>query len=179
MLISVRKGLLLLLCCLTATPAVAAAQDDEVFVDPGSPSGKEYALPIDRAREEGSSTRRQPQKPRPQKAPLFGEGVEGAVESPTARATPKSPSKEPKTESKAGSTSAKARAAREEEAAGREKAAAAAEARAAELARTRALRAEAAAPTGGMGIAAILGVGVGVLLIGGLVGLWLRRRAVS
>ncbi|HEV2060394.1 MAG TPA: hypothetical protein VGR11_13645 [Solirubrobacteraceae bacterium] len=173
MLIFVRKGLLLLLCCLTATPAVAAAQEDKVFVDPGSPSGKEYALPIDRAREQGSSTQRQPQKLR-EKAPLFGEGVEGGVRNTTSPPTPKSSAKEAKAERKAGSTSADAR---EEEAAAREKAAAAAEAR--DLARTRALRAQAAAPEGGTGVIAVVGAGVVVLLVGGLIGLWLRRRSAA
>jgi len=55
---------------------VALAQDDEVFVDPGSPSGKEYALPVDSARQQAAKDGRK-RSSKTQAAPLFGEGVGG------------------------------------------------------------------------------------------------------
>lgn len=179
-LTAVRRGLPLLLCALCAlagTASVAAAQDDEVFVDPGSPSGKEYALPIDEARQQGAAK----QKPKPSaeraKPPLFGEGVEPKRAGTT---TPQAAPERRDAGSRDDAKRAKARAAdnRRAKAAAREKAAAEAAARAAEeVARTRALRAQAASPDGGVGFAAMIGAGVGVLLIGGLAGLLLRRRA--
>lgn len=54
----------------TVLPAAALAQGDDVFVDPDSPAGKEYAIPIDEARREASG-----RDGAPGSAPLFGEGV--------------------------------------------------------------------------------------------------------
>ena len=172
--------LLCVLCGLMVTAPVAAAQDDEVFVDPRSPSGKEYALPIDQARQQGAPKTHKPKRSSESaKAPLFGEGVEpNRGGTTTTQAAP-----ERRDGSQDGSRPANARAAAERtanaaaraKAAALEKADAEADARSAELARTRALRAQAAAPEGG-GFTAIIGAGVGVLLIGGLVGLLLRRR---
>jgi hypothetical protein len=49
------RGLLLMLCaCALLAPMTATAAQDEIFVDPGSPSGKEYALPIDSARKQAA-----------------------------------------------------------------------------------------------------------------------------
>lgn len=56
----------------TLAPVATAA---EVHFDPDSPAGKEYALPLDQARDEaagGKAADRPPGVP----APLFGEGVE-------------------------------------------------------------------------------------------------------
>ncbi len=39
-----------------AFPPAAMAADAGVFIDPGSPAGKEYALPIDSGRSEGTPT---------------------------------------------------------------------------------------------------------------------------
>ena len=51
----------------------AAAQ---VFVDPGSPSGKEYAIPLEEARREASTGGGDfPVEQGERSAPLFGEGV--------------------------------------------------------------------------------------------------------
>lgn len=68
----------LLLAATVASPA--AAQDDGVFVDPvdpDSPAGKEYALPLDRAREEaapGAGTSEDGGRGSGQ--PLFGVGID-------------------------------------------------------------------------------------------------------
>ncbi len=64
---------------LALTAPLALAQEEGVTVDPGSPAGKEYALPIDQARRDaadgggrggggGVAARRRP-------TPAFGEGV--------------------------------------------------------------------------------------------------------
>jgi hypothetical protein len=173
------KGLPALLCALIATtfaaPAgVALAQDDGVVVDPGSPTGKEYALPVQRAREQASKKKQTGTST----APLFGEGVN---DTPTTT----TPAPAAKT---SGDSASKAAAAREkaretlaarEAAAAQAKAAADAAAREQALANARALRAQATTPDGGIGVGGIIAVGVAVLLVGGLVGLWLRRRAAS
>lgn len=64
------------LACL-APAASAVAQDDGVFIDPESPTAKEYALPIESARRQadpaGSQAKRIEQGAAA--APLFGEGI--------------------------------------------------------------------------------------------------------
>jgi len=73
------RGLLLALCGLALLAPAAVAADDEVFVDPGSPSGKEYALPVDRARQEAAGETKGAKGSNGKAAtPLFGEGVEAA-----------------------------------------------------------------------------------------------------
>jgi hypothetical protein len=70
------KRTALLAVLLAATPAPpAAAQEDGVFVDPDSPAGKEYAVPLQEARRQaaagdnGNASSGQP---------LFGEGIKRA-----------------------------------------------------------------------------------------------------
>src|SRR5688500_11004564 len=59
---------------LLAVGGEAAAQSDGVFVDPDTPAGKEYALPLDKARQDvapnagGESSQ-------PGEAELFGAGI--------------------------------------------------------------------------------------------------------
>jgi hypothetical protein len=71
-------GALLLL----GTPGAATAQERGVHVDPGSPAGKEYAIPIERARREASggskitSGNATTQAAAP--VPLFGQGIKPA-----------------------------------------------------------------------------------------------------
>jgi hypothetical protein len=65
---------LIALLLLVVAPS-AAAQEDGVFVDPDSPAGKEYAVPIDQARGEAAGTANRP----PGEEPLFGEGIEPAA----------------------------------------------------------------------------------------------------
>lgn len=175
----VLSRLLALVCALVAivvasavVAPVALAQEDEVFVDPGSPSGKEYELPIDRARQQaGTSTKKGSGSRR---APLFGEGVErnatgGTGGTRSAKGADDRRTKDSKRDSERRKTRGEADDAQSEEGSQ--------EARDTEF-DTRALRAQAAAaPDGGIGIGGIAGVGIAVLLVGGLAGLWLRRRA--
>ncbi|MDQ3678037.1 MAG: hypothetical protein M3401_14785 [Actinomycetota bacterium] len=146
------RRLLLPGLCALALAAPATAQDPQV--DPGSPAGTEYQLPIDRAREEaggrsggssgsGGSTSSE--------APLFGAGVES--EKPTSgnrkSGTESDPATtadvEPDTQTSTPETA----------------------------------RAQASAPDDGAGALVAIGAGAGgVLLLGGLAGLALRRRTV-
>lgn len=73
---------------LLALPAVAAAQDG-VVIDDDSPTGKEYAIPVERAREEASGRKGSPSPPAPgEAAPLFGVGVGEEPDSGGGRAEP-------------------------------------------------------------------------------------------
>src|SRR3712207_6668800 len=69
-------------------PAGALAQDDGVFIDPDSPSAKEYEIPTESARREASG-RKGKVKSGARDAPLFGEGIEDRSATPTP--TPTSP----------------------------------------------------------------------------------------
>jgi hypothetical protein len=70
----IRTALTALLLAATAAPP-AAAQEDGVFVDPDSPAGVEYAIPLQEARRQAAGGRRaDPGSGRP----LFGEGIERA-----------------------------------------------------------------------------------------------------
>lgn len=156
----VLRVLLLLVCGLALFASPAAAQDDDVQVDPDSPSGREYALPVDSARSQaskGSSTRRSAG----QAAPLFGEGVRSGAGGGGAGDSAQAD----KTASKAGPS----------DDAGEDEDASSALRRAA-TSTPQTLRAQAAAPDGGSSLLVIVGVGAGVLLAGGLIGLALRRR---
>jgi len=164
------KSLLALMCAFTVTASaavapVAVAQEDGVTVDPGSPSGKEYALPIDRARAqaaEGGGSGSPAQK-----APLFGEGVDGdgAGAGRGGSAADRGSSRD-----RADGTRGAASPIDDIESGGNGSSDDSASANDRRL-----LRAQAA--EGGLGIGATIGAGIGILLIGGLIGLWLRRRA--
>jgi hypothetical protein len=65
-----RLALIALLLAVAAPPA--AAQQDGVFVDPDSPAGKEYAVPIDQACGEAAGGGESGSG----EEPLFGEGIE-------------------------------------------------------------------------------------------------------
>lgn len=96
-----------------ALPApLAVAQEEGVTVDPGSPAGKEYALPIDQARRDaadggdrggggGVAAGRRP-------APAFGEGVRPDRGSGSAGGRESSPPSRPGAESLSRSTSSAA-----------------------------------------------------------------------
>jgi len=161
MLTLLRRGVLLLLACgLTVIAPVASARDDQVFVDPDSPSGKEYELPVNSARRQGAANDKRDRAAPSQEAPLFGEGVErGGTPAPARapqRSRPRSgSSRKPPSEDVARATHS-ARASADV---------------------TAERKAQAATPEGDGGLAAIGGVGAGVLLLGGLAGLFLRRRA--
>jgi hypothetical protein len=147
----------LLVTCVCALALTAPAQAQDPQVDPDSPTGTEYQLPIDRAREQaggGSGASRggsQGTGPPGEPPPLFGAGVEEKRQ-PTGRRT------------KPGSDSSPARTADVEPELGSSTPAR--------------VRAQAPAPdSGGSGLVAIGGGAAGVLLLGGLVGLAWRRRA--
>lgn len=172
------RSLLALMCALAVIASVAiapaaVAQEDGVTVDPGSPSGKEYALPIDRARAQaakgGSGSDAQ-------KAPLFGEGVDGDGAGPTAG---RGGSAADRGSSAGGRGSSRDRAGGTRGAASPmddlESGGSGSSDDSASANDRRLLRAQAA--EGGLGIGASIGAGIGILLIGGLIGLWLRRRA--
>ncbi|MEA2157611.1 MAG: hypothetical protein QOE11_3751 [Solirubrobacteraceae bacterium] len=147
-------------------------------VDPSSPSGREYAIPVERARQQASKHAKK--KTGTTTTPLFGEGVNDGGSggtTPSAAAKPKSAAAS-KAKAPSGAKGAQSKA-RADAAAQAQAAAAIAAARVRELARARDLRAEASAPQGGIGIGGIIAVGVAVLLVGGLIGLWLRRRATT
>ena len=68
-----RAGLVTVFVCLIlAAPAVA--QEDGVFVDPDSPAGKEYAIPLEEARRHGAGGGAPGTG-----QPLFGAGIERAT----------------------------------------------------------------------------------------------------
>lgn len=71
-----RTALIALLLAVTVAPG-AAAQDEGVFVDPETPAGKEYALPLEQARREaapGANGRQDGDAASEQ--PLFGVGID-------------------------------------------------------------------------------------------------------
>ena len=155
------RGLLLTLCALALTAPAAVAQDDEIFVDPGSPSGKEYALPVESARQQASRDGQQRSSAAARPAPLFGEGVDGS------------------TAGQGGATSGAGAgdASRGGGGGGASGDADGGTPGAQGAARTATLKAQAATPDGGIGLAAVIGMGAGVLVLGGVIGVLLRRRA--
>lgn len=160
------RSLLALMCAFTviasvAVAPVAVAQEDGVTVDPGSPSGKEYALPIDRARAQAAKSGGSGSDA--QKAPIFGEGVDGDGAGPTA-------GRRGSAADRGSSASGRGSGPDDLESGGSGSSDDSASANDRRL-----LRAQAA--EGGLGIGASIGAGIGILLIGGLIGLWLRRRA--
>lgn len=132
-----------------APPAVA---QDDPQIDPDSPPGTEYQLPIDRAREQASSGT---SSGKGGEAPLFGEGVGNGKSG--AKSNSKSGSG-----GQSGSDRGEGTAQRNDQLG----------ASTSKVVQTGA----SAADGGGMGITAIGAGAAGVLLIGGLAGLFLRRR---
>lgn len=60
-------------------PGAAQAQEPGVHVDPNSPSGREYVIPLEEARRVGRDTADQPVPTSGSaQAPLFGDGIEPA-----------------------------------------------------------------------------------------------------
>lgn len=72
------RRLLPIACAIAALAAPGAAA--QVYVDPESPSGKEYALPLESQRRQADPARRSGAKvvPGEQTSPLFGEGIQPA-----------------------------------------------------------------------------------------------------
>jgi outer membrane biosynthesis protein TonB len=66
--------------------APASAQQPEVQVDPDSPAGSEYAIPLEQARRQAAPDNEKPQKRGGDSGQLFGAGIEKAP--PEAPPTP-------------------------------------------------------------------------------------------
>lgn len=153
----VSRHLIIVGLLLFGLPEAAGAQG--VVVDPDSPTGKEYAIPLEAARRATSPSTGGPgSAPTAQKAPLFGEGVTAAGEAgpgetahgDSARGSGErgSSNLDPATETRPG-------------------------------VRVRPLdvaTARPGAPDGGASLAVLLGAGLGVLILGGAAGMVLRAR---
>jgi cobalamin biosynthesis Mg chelatase CobN len=207
-MLRVHRLLLSTIAALAVLAPAAQAQELEpgVSVDPNSPAGKEYALPVDSARKaaQGKTSKK---KATDKKAPLFGEGVKskkdssdsgasksgsssGSGDSGTTASTPssgdagsKSSSSKDKTPSSKSGTSEKKKQSKAEKDRSDDSEAASTTVdeeppppAPQEVAQ---IAAQANQPTsgGGMGTALIIGAGgLAVLLLGGLAGLAMRRR---
>jgi hypothetical protein len=138
------------------------AQEEGVFIDPGSPSAKEYAIPLEAERRQADPD----QEPSAgiqqgsRSSPIFGTGiVSGGSGEETSSGAP-SPAAN---ERDRGARDAPGKTALQESA---------------DEDVVRAAASDPGAPDGGAGVPLTIGgVAVGVLLVGGLVGLLLRRRA--
>jgi hypothetical protein len=144
---------------LLPAPAVAQ-QDDQVFVDPDSPTGKQYAIPLESARRQADPNgdgRLAPPGGRPAgvaPAPLFGEGIATAANADGAN----KPSKQ-----KRSTASSKLKSKQRSQA---------------DSGPLKAAINNPGAPAGGIGSTALIAAGAAlVLLLGGLLGFALRRRA--
>ncbi len=156
---------------LALTASTAAAQEDGVTVDPRSPAGKQYALPIDQARRDatgGGPGDRRADGARP--TPAFGQGVrpETAAGGSGSPAGDGAPGAAPRSGSPAEATvTGSARTAPSEQQRRHE--------------RGDIDRALVKASVGGSGASdgslALLGGGVAVMVLGVAAGLALRRRA--
>lgn len=70
---------LLALAAIMLVPPAAFGRDAKVHLDPDDAAAREYAVPLDKARRAGAGLRRDGSEP--VAAPLFGAGIEPAVES--------------------------------------------------------------------------------------------------
>lgn len=176
---SKRMPIILAVAATAAFPSAAIAKTEPgVHTDPGSPGGKEYAIPIDKARQlghrQGGSSHGS--------TPLFGQGL-----TPRSRGAGASGSSAPAAQAAASSGSTRPSLAGSTPRAGKPetgRSGGQAVASAAGAARARAdsprgiIRAGAIIRAGSDGpLLAILGGGALVLIAGGLGGLFLRRRA--
>jgi hypothetical protein len=174
--------------------ATAFGQNDPgggVTVDPNSPSGTEYDIPLERARRESEGKQKKNVTAGSQSSPLFGEGVQSqATPSAQTPATTAGPTAAEKAKAKAKAKKAKAekaraKAKREAIAARKRKERAAKEAKAKQRAAAakakaderRAVAEQVANEAGGAAPSAAAALGGGVLLIAGLGGWLLRRRS--
>jgi hypothetical protein len=79
------RSLVAFLIALLALPAGAAAQRGGVFVDPETPAGTEYAIPLEEARRHGAGGEKGGANGGSGSQPLFGEGIERAPRASGAR----------------------------------------------------------------------------------------------
>lgn len=158
-------GLLALIAAMMLGATAGSAQDREggLQVDPGSPSGREYAIPLEQARRNGSAAGPADRITPGQRnvAPAFGEGVgDGGGSSASGSTDGGATSKD---RAQAGSD----RPARDSTSTGDD-----ASRRAPAVASIQ----RSSADTGSGPVIAIAGVGGGVLLMGAAAGVVLRRR---
>lgn len=151
-------GLTLLIVAVCASPAAA---QQSIFVDPDSPTGAEYDIPLERARRDASPDPQSAnQSYRSSSAPLFGSGIETGSDG-GGKARTSSPSSSGARGSR--STGKKAQRSRRSGRRGIPEAVQAA------------IR-QPGAPDGGIGTTLLFGgAGLLVLLLGGAVGIALRR----
>jgi hypothetical protein len=75
-----RVGLLTVpLILIALSPSTSSAQGEGVFVDPDSPAGVQYDIPLERARRDAAPTASDAQPSTQASAPLFGEGITRAA----------------------------------------------------------------------------------------------------
>jgi hypothetical protein len=145
-----------MVACLVAASA-ADAQDPGVFIDPGDPSAKEYAIPFEQERRQadpgqGASA---PVAPGTRSSPTFGVGITsgnapGPADDPGDGGSGKAQDDEPERERVSDADSAVVQAA----------------------------AAQPGAPERGTEVTLMIaGIALGVLLAGGVAGLLWRRRA--
>ena len=161
-----------------------------VTVDPNSPSGTEYDIPVERARRQSEGKKHKSVKPGSQSAPLFGQGIQSQSGTSTNESTTPADTSQADAAKKAAAAkkrkaaaaakkrkklkNAKAAAAAAKAKAAAQKAAADKADKAKEAERT---AAEADRVGSGSGPAAAAALGGGVLLIAGIGGWLLRRRS--
>ncbi len=75
--------LVFLLACTICAALAPPAIGQEVRTDPDSPSGTEYQIPIERARDTGARDGGNPKQAGERSAPLFGEGIDRTSEDET------------------------------------------------------------------------------------------------
>ena len=141
-----------------AAPAIA--QEDGVFIDPDSPSAKEYGIPLEAERRQADPAQEPDAGIRQgsRSSPIFGAGIVGDGERPE-KTNADAPGSAGKKRERDAPREAKPRESDDD-------------------AVVRAAAANPGAPSGGAGVPlTIAGVAAGVLFIGGLAGLLLRRRA--
>jgi hypothetical protein len=169
----VRMGVLSALASL-AFAAPALAQDDGVYIDPDSPSAKEYSIPLESERRQADPGH-DPQAGTVQgerSSPIFGAGIvsgRAAAGATTARAggaeTPRAERSAADDDKNGRGTGARSRQSKQI-------------ARGSDAEVLQAATSNPGPPAGGLGVPLTIGgVAIGVLLLGGLVGLLLRRRA--
>ena len=153
--------------------APAAAQEEGVFIDPGSPSAKEYAIPLEAERrqadpgQEPSAGVQQGSR----SSPIFGTGIvsDGDTGGEPSSGAPSSTAEDGDSDAVKD---------RERDAAEDTPQETEPSTRPEDAAVVRAATSNPGPPSGGAGVPLTIGgVALGVLLVGGLAGLLLRRRA--
>lgn len=149
-------------------PAPAVAHGGGVFVDPDSPTGKQYQLPLESARRQadpGSDGRLAPPGARPSgtgPAALFGEGIAKASHA-GKRSGSSGSAGQSKPDGKAGGSNGSSSSPKMDSGSSSS---------------VQAAVSNPGAPSGGIGSTLLIAAGGGlVLLIGGLAGFLLRRRS--